>query len=75
MEIGAVSSPSICQKADQPATAWVLIATPADYRRINADWTQRSSLFKTLARKADRDAASTMRHALLAYWADNPGKR
>jgi hypothetical protein len=75
MEEGAVRSTGVCNQIEPAATAWVLIAIPADYKRISPDWDRRSSSLRTHARRVDPDVITTVRHALLAYWADTLGKR
>lgn len=76
MEEGVIGTEKACGPLKSAESAWVLVLRDVDYNRVSLDWDQRSSWLGKLADKVDDPAViSTIRHALLAYWADTASTR
>ena len=66
-----IGSNGVCTKENGARTAWVLVIAPVDSVRLTPEWKRASSRLDRLAEIVTPGVVSTVRRALLAYWADN----
>jgi hypothetical protein len=68
---GILDSAGACKANPEASSRWILVAGPADWKRIAPEWERTSRYLGRLGRRKIAPAAiSTIRHAHLAYWAD-----